>query len=90
MQVKMNRSIPARAGRLAARLQARHGGIKPGVVVGSSASGGDVPKDRPVHIYDVLATIYDRLGVPLTDTYRDAGGRPVPVLPDGKPIAELI
>jgi hypothetical protein len=66
------------------------GGIKPGVVVGSSASGGDVPKDRPVHIYDVLATIYQQLGVPLDGTYRDGGGRPVPIMPEGKPIAELV
>jgi len=66
------------------------GGIKPGVVLGSSASGGDVPKDRPIHIYDVQATIYHQLGIPLNETYRDAGGRPVPFLPEGRPIAELI
>ena len=66
------------------------GGIKPGVVVGSSASGGDVPKDRPVHMYDVLATIYHQLGVPLTETYRDAGGRPVPIMSEGRPISELV
>ncbi len=66
------------------------GGIKPGIVLGSSASGGDVPKDRPVHIYDVLATIYHQLGVPLNETYRDAGGRPVPIMAEGRPIVELI
>ena len=52
--------------------------------------GGDVPKDRPVHIYDVLATIYHQLGVPLNETYRDTAGRPVPIMADGKPISELI
>lgn len=66
------------------------GGIKPGVVLGSSASGGDEPKDRPTHIYDVLATIYHQLGVPLDETYRDAGGRPVPVMSEGRPISDLI
>ncbi len=66
------------------------GGIKPGIVVGSSASGGDVPKDRPIHIYDVLATIYHQLGIPLNETYRDSGGRPVPIMSEGKPIAELL
>jgi hypothetical protein len=66
------------------------GGIKPGIVVGSSTRGGDLPKDRPVHVYDVLATIYHQLGVPLHDTYRDAGGRPLPVLPEGQPIPELL
>ena len=66
------------------------GGIKPGIVVGSSTTGGDEPKQRPVHIYDVLATIYHQLGVQTSDVYRDAAGRPVPVLPEGQPIAELL
>ena len=34
------------------------------IVVGSSTRAGDVPKDRPVHFNDVLATIYHQLGVP--------------------------
>jgi len=66
------------------------GGIKPGVVVGSSASGGDEPKDRPVHIYDVLATIYRQLGIPTDDLLRDAAGRPAAILPEGQPIRELL
>ncbi len=66
------------------------GGIKPGVVVGSSDSGGAEPKDRPVHIYDVLATIYRQLGVPADELIRDASGRPSAILPEGKPIAELL
>lgn len=66
------------------------GGIKPGIVVGSSTTGGDEPKQRPVHIYDVLATIYHQLGVPINDVYLDSAGRPVAILPEGQPIAELI
>jgi uncharacterized protein (DUF1501 family) len=66
------------------------GGIRPGVVVGSSTRDGGSPKDRPVHIYDVLATIYHQLGIPLDEVYRDAAGRPIPVLPEGRPIPELL
>jgi hypothetical protein len=66
------------------------GGIKPGVVVGSSDSGGAEPKDRPVHIYDVLATIYRQLGISADELIRDAAGRPVAILPEGKPIPELL
>ncbi|MFO0805857.1 MAG: DUF1501 domain-containing protein [Gemmataceae bacterium] len=66
------------------------GGLKPGVVVGSSDSGGAEPKDRPVHIYDVLATIYRQLGIPADELIRDAAGRPSAILPEGKPIPELI
>jgi uncharacterized protein (DUF1501 family) len=66
------------------------GGVKPGVVVGASTGGGDVPKDRPVHVYDVLATIYHQLGIPADAASRDGAGRPAPVLAEGRPIAELI
>lgn len=66
------------------------GGIKPGIVVGSSSRDGATPKDRPVHIYDILATIYHLLGVPTDEVYRDTSGRPMNAWPDGKPIAELI
>ncbi len=66
------------------------GGLKPGVVVGSSTRNGDLPADRPVHLNDVLATIYHQLGVSTDDVFHDALGRPFPILPHGKPIAELL
>lgn len=66
------------------------GGLKSGVVLGSSTKAGDLPDERPVHFNEVLATIYHQLGVPLTETFLDEGGRPIPVLPSGKPITELI
>lgn len=66
------------------------GGLKRGQVVGTSTRAGDEPLDRPVHIYDVLATIYHQLGVPAGEEFRDLLGRPLPVLAQGTPIAELI
>jgi uncharacterized protein (DUF1501 family) len=66
------------------------GGIKPGIVLGSSTRDGALPKDRPIHLYDVLATIYHQLGVRTDEVFRDASGRPVPILADGRPIPELI
>jgi uncharacterized protein (DUF1501 family) len=66
------------------------GGIKPGIVVGSSPRGGDLPQDRPIHIYDVLATIYRQLGVKTDEVFRDSAGRPFAILPEGRAIAELI
>ena len=65
------------------------GGLKSGQVIGTSNSRGEVPQDRPVHINDVLATIYHQLGIS-TDTVHYDQGRPVPVLYQGDPIAELI
>jgi uncharacterized protein (DUF1501 family) len=66
------------------------GGLKSGVVVGSSTRAGDLPLDRPIHFNDVLATIYHQLGVSRTEVFKDALGRPVPVLAHGSPIAELL
>jgi hypothetical protein len=36
-----------------------------------------------------LATVYRHLGVDTATAYRDHAGRPIPVLPFGKPIVEL-
>ncbi len=66
------------------------GGLKSGVVVGSSTRGGDRPLDRPTHFSDVVATIYNQLGVPTNEMFRDSLNRPIPVLDGGKPIAELV
>ena len=66
------------------------GGLKSGVVLGSSTRDGDLPNERPVPFNDILATIYHQLGV-LTDTiFHDQLGRPNPVLGIGAPIPELL
>ena len=39
---------------------------------------------------DLLATIYRHLGIDPGHEMKDASGRPVPVLAEGRPIAELI
>jgi len=65
------------------------GGLTSGQFLGSSNSHGEVPQDQPIHINDVLATIYGQLGVS-TDRVHYDGGRPVPVLYHGKAIPELI
>ena len=66
------------------------GGLKRGVVVGSSTKAGDVPKDRPTPFNDILATMYRQMGVPTNQVFHDLLGRPFPYLPSGKPIGELI
>ena len=65
------------------------GGIQGGRVIGESDSKGAEPKERPVQPQDVLATMYRHLGIDFNKYYLDHGGRPVPVLPFGAPIAEL-
>ncbi len=64
------------------------GGLKTGQVLGTSNARAEVPHDRPIHYNDVLATIYQQLGVATDRVFNDAG-RPVPILYQGTPISEL-
>ena len=67
------------------------GGLKMGQVVGSTTSKGEVPKDRPLIPNDLWATVLRHLKVDYADkAYLDHSGRPMPLLPDGQPIRELI
>jgi uncharacterized protein (DUF1501 family) len=65
------------------------GGLRTGRAVGSTSRKGDEVTDRPLTPNDLLATWYQVLGVPLDLHFPDPTGRPVPVLPHGRPIAEL-
>jgi hypothetical protein len=66
------------------------GGIKRGEVVGATNALGEFVVDSPVSPQDLAATIYYALGIPLDTWYRAQDGRPIELLPDGKPIRQLI
>jgi uncharacterized protein (DUF1501 family) len=66
------------------------GNFKMGQVIGSTTEKGEKPKDRPLHPNDVLATVYKHLGIDRTRAFINPAGRPVPILPHGEPIAELL
>ncbi len=65
------------------------GPVKGGRVVGESDAKGAFPKANPKTPQDVLATMYEHLGVDIERQYVNGAGRPFPVLPSGTPIAEL-
>ena len=65
------------------------GPVKGGLLVGESDSKGAFPKTNPKSPQDLLATIYQHLGVDVAMSYQDGAGRPFPVLPSGRPIVEL-
>jgi hypothetical protein len=65
------------------------GPIRGGRVVGESDTLGAFPKTNPKHPQDVLATLYQHLGIDITQNYNDNSGRPHPVLPFGRPLEEL-
>jgi uncharacterized protein (DUF1501 family) len=55
------------------------GGIRRGMVYGSSDSSGAYPKDNPVRPDDLSATIFTLLGVDPTSEMRDPLNRPIPI-----------
>lgn len=66
------------------------GGVQGGRVVGSSEKWGGAVKDRLVTPLDLLATIYQLLGIPLDTHFEDSSGRPISIVGDGHPIHELL
>jgi uncharacterized protein (DUF1501 family) len=66
------------------------GGLKGGVVVGSTDRKGEAPKDRPLTPQDLHATIYHVLGIDPTVQFLNHQGRPVPAIDQGEPIKELL
>lgn len=66
------------------------GGIRTGQIVGSTNSKGEHPADRPLTPNDLWATVYRHLGIDYTDSFLDYQGRPMPILPFGEPISELL
>jgi hypothetical protein len=63
-------------------------GIPPGQVIGSSDAQGGAPKERPISIEDLGATVYRKLGIDVHKEYH-SNGRPVKMNDGGTPIREL-
>jgi uncharacterized protein (DUF1501 family) len=66
------------------------GGLRVGQAVGSSNANGEYPHEKPYTPDDVLATMYHVLGINPQTMLTDKVGRPIPVLPEGEPIPELV
>lgn len=66
------------------------GGMRMGQVIGSTNKHGEEPKDRPMTPNDLWATVLHHLGVNPNHSFLDLSGRPMPILPFGDVIRELI
>jgi uncharacterized protein (DUF1501 family) len=66
------------------------GGMRTGQVIGSTNSKGEHPHSRPLTPNDLWATVYRHLGIDTEHAFPDHSGRPMPILPYGEPIAELL
>ncbi len=66
------------------------GGLAAGQVVGATSRKGEYAADRILSPADVLATVYRQLDVDSTRQFNNTAGRPIPILPHGEPIRELV
>jgi hypothetical protein len=66
------------------------GGTSGGQVIGATNPRGEHPVRRQLDPWDFIATVYKHLGVEPSTTVPHSTGRPVPILPEGEPIRELL
>jgi hypothetical protein len=66
------------------------GAVRTGQVIGQTDSQAYWPKTRGLGPQNVLATIYEKLGIDPGLRVPDLLGRPTPLLDDAKPITELV
>ena len=66
------------------------GGMRTGQVIGATDSKGEEPVERPLSPNDLWATVYRHLGIDYNLSFPDHAGRPMPILPYGSPIQELL
>ncbi len=66
------------------------GGFQTGQVIGATDARGERPKGRAYTPQNVLATLYRHLGIDPATTLPDHQGRPMFLLDDRDPIAELM
>ena len=66
------------------------GGLKLGQVVGATNARAEHPVERALKPCDILATVYQVLGIDPALTFRDHSGRPHTIMDEGKVIKEVV
>jgi hypothetical protein len=64
------------------------GGVQGGAVIGASDGSGGYPRERPIHVSDLAATIYHALGIDPRAQLLDIQGQ-LRYICDGNPVLEL-
>lgn len=64
------------------------GPARGGEIIGATNARSEYPKERPLTPQDLLASVYEHLGVNYRHEFTDSLGRPIPVLMHGMPIRE--
>lgn len=66
------------------------GGLKMGQLIGTTDSTASYPNSKPASPGCVLSTMYRVLGIDHHYTFYDHAQRPLPILPEGEPIQDLV
>ena len=66
------------------------GGLQMGQVIGATNTRAEEPTLRAMNSNSLLATLYHRFGINPQTPLTDRTGRPLPILPTGEPIRELL
>ncbi len=66
------------------------GGMRTGQIIGATNARGEHPVERQFSPNDLWATVYRHLGIDYDDSFPDHQGRPMPILPFGSPIEEIL
>ena len=66
------------------------GGLRMGQAIGSSSARGEYPRDRRCTPSQVLTTIDRAIGIDPSQTFPNNAGRPMYILEDREPVAELV
>ena len=80
--------LKTRCGKPSCHCASRQGPLHSATVLSWSESGRT--RLRSVGPQDMLATMYHVLGIDYRHEFKDAAQRPLPILNEGEPIAELI
>ena len=59
-------------------------------MIGATDGQGGRPTEKPYTPQNVMATLYHSLGIDLETTLTDPTGRPIYLLDDRQPVAELV
>jgi Protein of unknown function (DUF1501) len=66
------------------------GGLRMGQAIGASTARGERPQDRPYRVPQVLATLYNAIGIDPAQTFTNGAGRPVHVVEERTAVRELV
>jgi uncharacterized protein (DUF1501 family) len=66
------------------------GGIKRGMIHGTSDSVGGEPDQNPMHVEDLAATLYHLLGIDHEKRLISPGNRPIDIVRGGRVVQEIL